>query len=194
MSTSDPANNPRPEPDPIANANANAADTATNGAEPNPRGEPASQLQRQRDEYFGQLQRTQAEFVNYQKRSKALAESDRIYAIGSLVRDLLDGLDNLERATGALRASGASGITEGLDMVHKQMVATLAKHGVEPIAAIGKPFDPNQHEALVQQPDAFHPEGTVVAELGKGYRIHDRVLRPTKVAVSIKPAETAPRS
>ncbi len=73
-------------------------------------------------------------------------------------------------------------------MVHKQLLATLAKHGVEPIEALGKPFDPNQHEALVQQPDADHPEGTVVNELAKGYRIQDRVLRPTKVAVSIKPA------
>ena len=72
-------------------------------------------------------------------------------------------------------------------MVHKQLLATLAKHGVEPIDALGQPFDPNQHEALVQQPDADHPEGTVVAELSKGYKIHDRVLRPTKVAVSVKP-------
>ena len=71
-------------------------------------------------------------------------------------------------------------------MVHKQLLAIFGKHGIEPIRALGQPFDPNQHEALVQQPDPHHPEGTVVAELGKGYRIHDRVLRPTKVAVSIK--------
>jgi molecular chaperone GrpE len=148
------------------------------------------QLQKQRDEYWDQLQRSRAEFANYQKRSKLQADADRIYAVGTLARDLLDGLDNLERATDALRASGASGITSGLDMVHKQLLATLAKHGVEPINALGQPFDPNQHEALVQQPDADHPEGTVVAELGKGYRIHDRVLRPTKVAVSVEPADS----
>ncbi len=53
-------------------------------------------------------------------------------------------------------------------MVHKQLLATLAKHGVEPIDALGRPFDPNQHEAMVQQPDAEHPEGTVVAELEQG--------------------------
>src|SRR5437763_2909648 len=147
-----------------------------------------AQLQRQRDEYLDQLQRSRAEFANYQKRSKLQADADRVYAVGTLARDMLDGLDNLQRATDALRASGASGITEGLDMVHKQLLATLAKHGVEPIAALGQPFDPNQHEALVQQPDAEHPEGTVVAELGKGYKIRDRVLRPTKVAVSVKPA------
>jgi molecular chaperone GrpE len=150
--------------------------------------EEIAQLQKQRDEYFDQLQRSRAEFANYQKRSKSQADADRIYAVGTLARDLLDPLDNLERATDALRASGASGITEGLDMVYKQLLATLAKHGVVPIAALGKPFDPNQHEAMIQQPDAEHPEGTVVAELSKGYRIHDRVLRPTKVAVSVRPA------
>jgi molecular chaperone GrpE len=151
-------------------------------------GDELAQVQKQRDEYYEQLQRSRAEFANYQKRSKTQADADRIYAVGTLARDLLDGLDNLERATGALRTTAAAGITEGLDMVHKQLLATLAKHGVEPIAALGHPFDPNQHEALIQQPDAHHPEGTVVAELGKGYRIHDRVLRPSKVAVSVQPA------
>lgn len=150
--------------------------------------ESASQVQRQRDEYFDQLQRTRAEFANYQKRQKTQADADRAYAVGSLARDLLDAIDNLERATEALRSSAVAGVSEGLEMVHKQLLATLAKHGVEPIAALGKPFDPNEHEALVQQPDATHPEGTVVAELGKGYRIRDRVLRPTKVAVSIRPS------
>jgi molecular chaperone GrpE len=146
-----------------------------------------AQLQKQRDDYFEQLQRSRAEFANYQKRAKSQADADRIYAVGTLARDLLEALDNLERATDAIRASGASGITEGLDMVHKQLLATLAKHGVAPIAALGQPFDPNQHEAMIQQPDAEHPEGTVVAELSRGYKIHDRVLRPSKVAVSIAP-------
>jgi molecular chaperone GrpE len=151
--------------------------------------EEIAQLQKQRDDYFDQLQRSRAEFANYQKRSKSQADADRIYAVGTLARDLLEALDNLERATDAIRASGASGITEGLDMVHKQLLSTLAKHGVEPIVALGRPFDPNQHEAMIQQPDAEHPEGTVVAELSRGYKIRDRVLRPSKVAVSIKPTK-----
>ena len=157
---------------------------------PRTSGDELSQLQSQRDEYFEQLQRSRADFANYQKRSKSQADADRQYAIGSLARDLLDAFDNLERATEALRASAAPGIGAGLELVHKQLLATLAKHGVQPILALGQPFDPNQHEALVQQPDAEHPEGTVVAELGKGYRLHDRVLRPTKVAVSILPPNT----
>jgi molecular chaperone GrpE len=167
--------------------------TESKGKIPNgpqaPLSDELEQTQKQRDEYLEQLQRSRAEFANYQKRAKSQAEADRVYAVGTLARDFLDGLDNLQRATDALRASGASGITEGLDMVHKQLLATLAKHGVEPIQALGKPFDPNQHEAMIQQPDAEHPEGTVVAELSRGYRIHERVLRPSKVAVSIRPGK-----
>jgi molecular chaperone GrpE len=147
-----------------------------------------AQVQRQRDEYLDQLQRSRAEFANYQKRSKSQAESDRLYAVGSLAHDMLDAIDNLQRATDALRASAPAGIAEGLDMVQKQMLAVLAKHGVEPIPALGQPFDPAFHEAISQQPSAEHPEGTVVAELSKGYRIRDRVLRPTRVSVSARPS------
>ncbi len=150
--------------------------------------EEIAQLQKQGADYLEQLQRSRAEFANYQKRAKSQAEADRTYAVGTLARDLLDALDNLERAIEALRASAAEGITSGLAMVHRQLLGVLAKHGVEPIAALGQPFDPNQHEAMVQQPDPNHPEGTIVAELSKGYRIHDRVLRPSKVAVSTHPA------
>jgi molecular chaperone GrpE len=165
-----------------------------------PHGEPAAEaveapasegaiaeLEKERDEARDQLLRTRAEFVNYQKRAKQQADADRVYAIGNLAHDLLDVIDNLQRATDALRGSAAEGIASGLDIVHKQFLSTLAKYGVEPIEALGQPFDPNFHDALMQQPSADHPEGTVVNELSKGYKIHDRVLRPSKVAVSAKP-------
>ena len=145
------------------------------------------QLKKERDELRDQALRVRAEFANYQKRSKQQADADRVYAVGSLARDLLDPLDNFERANDALRASGDAGVSAGLDMVRKQLLETLAKHGVEPIAALGLPFDPNLHDAILQQPTVEYPEGTIVAELGKGYKIGDRVLRPTKVAVSVKP-------
>jgi molecular chaperone GrpE len=144
-------------------------------------------LRKERDEYREQVLRTRAEFANYQKRAKQQADTDRTYAVGSLARDLLDSLDNLARAIDALRASGAEGITAGLDMVQKQLHEVLAKHGVEPITALGAAFDPNYHDAVLQQPSREYPEGTVVAELSKGYKIRDRVLRPSKVAVSVRP-------
>jgi molecular chaperone GrpE len=151
--------------------------------------EELSDTQRQRDEYLDQLQRVRAEFVNYQKRARAQAEADRIYAVVPLAVDLIGVMDNFERASDAARKEGATSIVEGLDMVHKQLMSTLAKHGIETIPSLGQPFDPNLHEALTQQPDSHHPEGTVVAELGKGYRLLDRVLRPAKVAVSIRPTQ-----
>jgi molecular chaperone GrpE len=147
-----------------------------------------SELQKQRDEYFDQLQRSRAEFVNYQKRAREQADRERLYAAAPLASDLVAVLDNFDRAMEAARQVGAPSIIDGLEMVHKQLLAALAKNGIEPIAALGQPFDPNLHEALLQQPDADHPEGTVVAELGKGYRLRDRVLRPSRVAVSIAPA------
>jgi molecular chaperone GrpE len=146
-----------------------------------------AQLKKERDELRDQALRIRAEFANYQKRTKQQADADRAYAVGSLARDLLDPLDNFERANEALRAAGDGGISAGLDMVRKQLLESLAKHGVEPIDALGLPFDPNLHEAILQQPSLEHPEGTIVAELSKGYRIADRVLRPSKVAVSVKP-------
>jgi molecular chaperone GrpE len=145
------------------------------------------QLKQERDELKDQVLRARAEFANYQKRAKQQADADRVYAVGSLARDLLEPLDNLERAIEALRASAVEGVTSGLDMVQRQLLEILAKHGVEPIRAQGRPFDPNLHDAVMQQPSADHPEGTVVSELSKGYTIRDRVLRPSKVAVSAKP-------
>jgi molecular chaperone GrpE len=145
-------------------------------------------LKQERDELRDQALRARAEFANYQKRAKQQADADRVYAVGSLAKDLLEPLDNLDRAIEALRADGALGITAGLDMVQKQLHEIMARHGVEPIPAQGYPFDPNLHEAILQQPSLEHPEGTVVAEMSRGYTIRDRVLRPSKVAVSVKPA------
>jgi molecular chaperone GrpE len=175
-----------PEPERPSRA-ASAGHRPPESEDGSPVADPFAQLTRERDDYRDQMLRCRADFANYQKRAKQQADADRVYAVGSLARDLLDPLDNLARAIDHLRDSGVGGITAGLDMVQKQLLDVLAKHGVEPIPAMGQPFDPNLHEALVQQPTADHPEGTVVNELSKGYKIRDRVLRPSKVAVSTQP-------
>jgi molecular chaperone GrpE len=173
--------------EPNTNPNAPEDSDGTAAAATAPAGDELSQAIRQRDEYLDQLQRTRAEFANYQKRTKSQAEADRGYLVGALALDVLSVLDNFERAIEAARAANAPGIVEGLDMVHRQMLTALAKHGIEPIAVVGEPFDPNHHEAVMQQPDASKPEGTVVGELARGYKLRDRVLRPAKVAVSVIP-------
>jgi molecular chaperone GrpE len=160
-------------------------------AESQPEGGALADAIRERDEYLDQLQRSRAEFANYQKRMRAQAEGERAYAVGNLARDILAVLDNLERALEAARSSGDEAMIGGLELVYKQLLDTLAKHGVEPIEALHAPFDPNYHEAVAQRPDGEHPEGTVVNEFSRGYRIHDRVLRPSKVAVSTGDAQAA---
>ena len=150
-------------------------------------GDDLAQVTKQRDEYLEQLQRTRAEFANYQKRAKAQADADRVYLAVPIALDILNVLDNYDRAIESARKGGATAIADGLVMVEKQFIAALAKHGVEPIAALGEPFDANFHEAISQQATADHPEGTVVAEFAKGYKLRDRLIRPTKVAVSIAP-------
>ena len=102
--------------------------------------------------------------------------------------DLLDPLDNLERAIEALRASGAEGSPRGLTWCRSNCSRSWPSTASSRSRRRGIPFDPNLHDAVLQQPSLEHPEGTVVAELSKGYKIRDRVLRPSKVAVSAKPA------
>jgi molecular chaperone GrpE len=167
------------------------AGPASGSESPAPNGHDAAaalvEAQRQRDEFRDQLQRAHAEFVNYQKRAKAQATAERAYAIVPLALDLIAVLDNFERAAEAARSAGVPSIVEGLEMVGKQLAAALSKHGIETIQSLGQPFDPTVHEAISQQVSSEHPEGTVIAELGKGYRMLDRVLRPAQVAVSIRP-------
>ena len=172
----------QPTPGPGPAAAARTADPGEAAAAAN-----ITEIQRQRDEYLDQLQRAHAEFANFQKRARAQAEIDRQYAISALASDLLNVIDDLERAIEAARAAGQTTIVDGLELVRKKFLDALAKHGVEPIAALGQPFDPNLHEALAQQPDATKPDHTVVAELTRGYRLRDRVLRPSRVAISVKP-------
>ncbi len=171
---------------------------ASDPASPNPEAAPADggtfggpedlmRVLAERDGYLEQLQRARAEFANYQKRVRTQAEADRLYAAGDLANDLLNVIDNFDRALQSARSSGSQSIVEGLELVHRQLLEALGKHGVEPITALGQPFDPHQHEAIAQQPSADHPEGTVIHELGRGFKIRDRVLRPSRVAVSVRP-------
>jgi molecular chaperone GrpE len=115
-------------------------------------------------------------------------EQSRQYQALPLARDLLPVLDNLRRALGAAEAAGnAAELVEGVNMVVKQFEDVLARHLVVPIEAVGQPFDAHLHEAVQQVPSPDHPPMTVVAEVERGYLLHDRVVRPAKVIVSSGP-------
>ena len=141
----------------------------------------------QRDEYLDLLQRTRADYANYQKRIQKQLQTDLQYALQPLVTALLPVLDNLDRALAAQgAANGESGILQGVEMVARQLRGVLEAQGVREIAAEGQPFDPHVHEAVMQQPDEQTPPNTVLRVFEPGYRLHDRVIRPAKVVVSVQ--------
>lgn len=142
-------------------------------------------VEAERDKYLELARRTQAEFENYQKRVRRDMDSERRYAAQPILTDLLPILDNLERAMQSAPADAASSkFLDGIKLVHKQWLDALAKHGVTPIAVDGTPFDPNVHEAVMQQPSADVAPMTVLQGVRTGYQLHDRVLRPAQVIVS----------
>ena len=139
----------------------------------------------QYDEVVALLKATRADFENFQKRNAKERENDRKYYVSSLARDLLPAYDNLQRAIDAAKKSGDdSPLVQGVSATLNQWLQILARHGITPIEALGQPFDPNLHEAVMQQPSAEHEAGTVLQVLQQGFQIHDRVLRPASVIVS----------
>jgi len=142
------------------------------------------------DEQSEQFLRLQAEFENFRRRS--LREKQESFKFGhqNLVKDLLSAVDNLERALehGAQNAGPEiSGILDGVELVHREVLGALANHGVKEVEAEGRLFDPADHEAMGQVPNAEVPPNTVLEVLQKGYVIHDRMLRPARVIVSSAP-------
>jgi molecular chaperone GrpE len=145
----------------------------------------AEKAEQERSEFKDLLLRTRADFENYQKRNQRDLIQERRYAHGAFAGDLLPVLDNLERATVAAKQVGESGpLVQGVAMVHAQVLDLLRRYGITPIEAEGQPFDPNLHQAVMQQPTAAAPPGTVVQVMEQGYMIHERVLRPSRVVVA----------
>jgi molecular chaperone GrpE len=144
--------------------------------------------ERERDKYLDLLQRTRADFENYQKRIQRDLQQERQYSAGLLAQDLLPVLDNLERALAAARQANESGpLVQGVSMVFTQFQDALKRHGITRIVALHETFDPTRHQAVMQQPSADQPPGKVLQVLQEGYMIHDRVLRPATVVVSVAP-------
>lgn len=143
----------------------------------------------ERDQYLDLLKRTQADFENYQKRNQREREQERRYMHRGLALDLLPAIDNLERAMQAAKQAGETGsLVQGIAMVQSQILSALQKNGITKIEAQGQTFDPNLHQAVMQQPSSDQPANTVVQVLEQGFMIHDRVLRPARVIVAV-PAE-----
>ena len=155
------------------------------GAEPESAEDRASH-ERQAQEYYERLLRLTAEFDNYKKRMAREKADFMRYANESLIKDLLESLDNLERALSHEAENGTEGLAEGVRLTLKMLLETLARHGVKPVEAIGQPFDPNFHEAVSQAGADHVANNHVIEEYQRGYLLHDRLLRPAMVLVCKK--------
>lgn len=146
----------------------------------------AVRLTAERDEWRTKAARAMADLDNFRRRAQKEKEELAVYANQRLVLAILPILDNLERALGAAQAE-AGGFKEGVELIARQFRDVLTKEGVTAIEAMGQLFDPNLHHAVMQVESDEYEEPTVVEEFQKGYRLGDRVIRPSVVKVAKKP-------
>ena len=142
-------------------------------------------IKAERDQHLDKFQRVTAELENFRRRVQREAELSARYSSLPLIRDLLPAMDNVARTIQAAEQTGKlDDLIQGLQMIIAQFDQIFGSHSAKPIAAVGETFDPNLHEALQQVPTDEHPPMTVIQELERGYIMHDRVIRPTKVLVA----------
>jgi len=147
------------------------------------------------DEWRDRFMRKAAEFENYRKRMDKEKADLRIISQSAILRELLPILDGFDRALKYFsEAKGGAGSVEqyreGVEMLCRQALDTMAQAGVTPIAAEGNPFDPHLHEALSRYETSEVAEGTIVNEVRRGYMFKDSLLRPSQVVVAAQPSET----
>jgi len=145
--------------------------------------DPAAALQQERDALQDRLLRTAAEFDNYRKRIERERKDMSEYAAVEFVKDLLPIIDDFERAL-QIEAPGAESYKQGLEIIHRGLLEMLRKRGVTRIESVGKPFDPHVHQAVAYEAAPDREEGEVIEEFAPGYRLGERLLRPSMVKVA----------
>jgi len=152
--------------------------------------------EKENKETYARLLRVTAEFENYKKRMAREMEDFRKYANQSLLKEMLSAVDHIELAIQAAGSpsSEETSLVEGLNLTLKEFLRILEKFKVKPIEAVGQPFNPQMHEAIMQEACDQLPENTIVREMQKGYTISDRLLRPALVVVAAAPPRIEPNS
>ena len=141
------------------------------------------------EEHLYNWQRSAADFANFKRRTDEERATVGQFSTAVLIGKLLTVLDDFDRALESVPADAHDSWIEGVKLVERKMRSVLESEGVTPIEAVGQPFDPNLHEAVVHEPTADHPANQVIGELQRGYRLHDRVIRPSLVRVANNPKE-----
>jgi molecular chaperone GrpE len=150
-------------------------------------------LENERNETRDRMLRIAAEFDNYKKRIRREQSDNENKARESVLKDMLEVADNLERASAAVEgAPDIKALQQGVALVLRLFQSKLERYDVKPLDAKGQPFDPRLHDAISQVPTADAPPGSVLSEVQKGYKIGDRLLRPAMVVVAVAPSPAAP--
>ncbi|HEV2790683.1 MAG TPA: nucleotide exchange factor GrpE [Solirubrobacterales bacterium] len=139
---------------------------------------------KERDEYLDLARRTKADFENYRKRVATDLQAAQARGKAEVAREVIDAVDNLERALEAAGGGDGEGLGAGVEMVLGGLRETLQRHGIEQVDPKGEKFDPNQHEALSTMPVEGTESGVVVEVMQKGYRMGEQLVRPARVVVS----------
>jgi molecular chaperone GrpE len=147
-------------------------------------------LEKERDDLFARLQRLSADYANFQKRTPKQVADTIAYEKEKIMRTLLPALDNFDHTfQNTHAAENVDAFVKGVRIIYDQIIDILKSHGVEQINALGKKFDPTQHEAVRQEAQPQQPDGAVLEELQKGYELNGRVIRASRVVVNKLPTE-----
>ena len=174
-------------------AHPGAEDSESESPQPDSSLETIEILRKEKEEHLDLLLRKQAEFENYRKRVAKEKEQLRLTAQASVLEELLPVLDALEKGLHSLPAapgdSELEAYREGYELMFKEVQSVLRKFAVIEIPGVGAPFDPNIHEAVVREVTTGYKEGEILDEYRKGYKLKDRLLRPSQVKVAVHPVE-----
>jgi molecular chaperone GrpE len=143
-----------------------------------------SDLQRERDDYYDRWLRKTAEFDNYRKRIERERREQADQTVTDMLQELLLIVDDFDRALTVDAGEGGAAYQKGVELIHVKLNDLLKRYGVRPFESLGADFDPNVHQAVIQEESPDHREGEVIGELRKGYMINDRLLRPAMVKVA----------
>ncbi|MCP4263916.1 MAG: nucleotide exchange factor GrpE [Planctomycetes bacterium] len=142
-------------------------------------------LQKEKDELFGKLQRVSADYANFQKRVPKQIADSICYEKEKIIKSLLPALDNFEHTLqNAQSVENVDSFVKGIKIIYDQMLDIIKLHGVEQIEAPGEIFDPSMHEAMMQRNEPEKEDNIVLEEFQKGYKLNGRIIRPSKVIVN----------
>jgi molecular chaperone GrpE len=152
--------------------------------------EQIDKLKAEKEELFAKLQRVSADYINYQKRSAKQISESIAYEKETIIKSFLPFIDNFEHTlNGAEGIEDIESLRKGIKIIYDQILSILKNHGVEQIDSVGQKFDPSCHQAVLQRTEPDKEDTVILEEFQKGYRLGEKILRPSRVVVNKKSAD-----